>query len=334
MPRALTHRSRDRAQDANEARQRRKELEQAERRRARELKAECDKAFAEADLDGSNVLEPEEVKALIVKMDGADGKTDLTEAMYKQIVGFTLGEFPPPVEHKISRELMPSLLSSARAYLNKRGAVEALLAKHDADHSGELSLEELLEALYDLSPAGVSVRAGDVLWLVSRCDQDGNQKLSLDELVPAVNMWSELADCLRCGNESEDQQTTASILAAITASLAEESNTPRSAANEANVTVEDPLEARLKERVHRLDGAVVVKAGKMKSYVRTATMSRLVVENWELKHAASMKKKSSKKLRNDRESARNLASVSAPSERSVASEDHASRNRSRSCIIS
>ena len=52
---------------------------------------------------------------------------------------------------------------------------------------GELSLEELLEALYDLSPAGVSVRAGDVLWLVSRCDQDGNQKLSLDELVPAVN---------------------------------------------------------------------------------------------------------------------------------------------------
>ena len=133
-----------------------------------------------------------------------------------------------------------------------------------------------------------------------RCDMDGNQRLSLAELLPAVNMWADLADQLRCGNQTDEKQDTAAILDAIAASAemdsaAVDGTLSTGPGRPSAVEAEDPLEARLRERIHRLDGAVVLKTGKMKSFVRTVTMSRIVVDNAMLRQAQLMRKESSKK---------------------------------------
>ena len=345
---------------ATEARQRREALQAAAQHRAAVLREACDAAFCEGDVDGSGLLEPAEARRVVTRLcaqgaaadhDGTVEEPTLSDAAYRFVVGCALEEYPAPIDAHISREQMPQLLAAAQAFTRRREQVVALLAKHDADCSGELSLRELLDALIDVSPAGVSVRAGDILWLVSRCDLDGDAKLSAEELAPAIGLWLELA--VACGDQAEDQTTTASILEEVAASMASGAAPPPETARSAGggegagdyelegadaaaprggsapsggsssrssgigaelleatnhaagkyllppianaAELPNPREARLRERVHRLEGAITVRSGVRKSYVRTVTRSLIVVTNTELKKAVKLRERSTSK---------------------------------------
>mmetsp|Transcript_12714 Transcript_12714/g.32484 ORF Transcript_12714/g.32484 Transcript_12714/m.32484 type:complete len:417 (-) Transcript_12714:270-1520(-) len=172
------------------ARRRQEALKKAEDSRAAKIEEECGEVFSQADTDKSGILEPTEVRALISKLTGDE---NISEPVYRQLVGFALEKFPGRLDAHISRGQMKNLLSAARSYTKQRSIVDELLAKHDDDGSGVLDIRQFVLALFDLSPDGVRVRAGDVLWLMSKCDLDGDRMLSFAELVPALGLWRDIA---------------------------------------------------------------------------------------------------------------------------------------------
>ena len=170
---------------AARARKRKEALRKAEDARAGGIEEECHQVFTDADADSSGVLEPEEVRALILKL---TGESAITDSVYKHLVGYATDHFPGSLDAHILRPQLPKLLSASRAYVEQSSLVDSLLTKHDDDGSGVLELKEFVNALVDVTPGGMKVRAGDVLWLLSKCDLDGDRKLTFAELLPAIGL--------------------------------------------------------------------------------------------------------------------------------------------------
>jgi len=266
---------------AAQARKRRERLKNAEDARAEEVSDECREVFDAADHDNSGTLEPHEARALIVKLTNDD---NLSDGVYKQLVGYARDEFPGKPDVPIEKSHLPKLLSAARAYESQRSVVDALLVKHDTDRSGQLELREFITALHDVSPDGMKVRAGDVLWLLSKCDMDGDRELTFAELLPAIGLWRDIAgplDALDDGDEEgEDGDATDMILEAVCEGLAEaaiEGEGEGSGEGEGADAAELPL-VGLEAADKAFEAAAAQSSSKAKGGVRAEELTRYLID--------------------------------------------------------
>jgi len=256
------------------ARRRREALREAEIERAKKIEAECDSTFREADSNGSGTLEPVEVRALITSIT----QQTYSDAIYQQLVGFALDQFPGQLDACISREQFPKLLSAARSYAAQHEVVDNLLSKHDVDRSGELDLREFISALQDVSPDSIRVRAGDVLWLLSKCDMDGDRRLTFSELMPAVGLWRDLAGPLDSLDDEDDdadadEDRSEAILDAVCAGL-ETSDS----AEEHRIGTGASFEDLPPEGVELADKAFIAADGSALDGVDAESLTRMLIE--------------------------------------------------------
>jgi Ca2+-binding EF-hand superfamily protein len=197
---------------------------------------------------------------------------------------------------------VPALLDAARSYMSQQTEIEAILKNYDRDQSGSLDISELLKLLRDISPKGITVRAGDLLWLLSKCDLDDNCELTVDELLPAVGLWRDMA--LQGDDEPEDQDSDQQIIDDVMENLADGDEpvplqhpaapstiTYKTSAEyrpSAKVVPLNPQQQRSSERIHRYQGAVIRTKGVQRSMIRTMSGTHIVVSNSELETAKSV----------------------------------------------
>ena len=247
------------------------------------LEAEqANKLFDAADLDGSGLLEGAEICKVIAEVVGQS----VPDRDYLQIVAYATGSVTPTMSTAISRPEMPKLLAATKAYAEQNKMVDRLLAEHDKNGDGRLDVRELLDVMRSVAP-GVSVRAGDVLWLLEKCDLDGDSHLSRDELLPALSLWHGVAGRLPRATSADDENDASieETLDALRDSRIDEAEAVVASSGYPLGLGANPLEQRLRERVHPLQGAKIEARGGMKSRVRTLSGRQLIVSNKELKQA-------------------------------------------------
>lgn len=136
--------------------------------------AQLDEWFRLYDKSETGKMNREEVGALLTAIKREDlGEPDaiVDEKLVDQIIS----KFDVTKDGEIERtELLPAV-KKYRALLRHKGKLEELFKRHDTDHSGRLSPEQLLSLLKELAAEkGLYTPTvdGDVAFILSRCDED------------------------------------------------------------------------------------------------------------------------------------------------------------------
>mmetsp|Transcript_17951 Transcript_17951/g.29960 ORF Transcript_17951/g.29960 Transcript_17951/m.29960 type:complete len:379 (+) Transcript_17951:140-1276(+) len=192
----------------------------------------------------------------------------------------------------VPRAVLGQVAIVYESYARQAQHVDDLFRQYDSDRSGTLGFREIICMLRQLMP---SIRSGDVAWLIERCDRDRDGELSREEMLPALSLLQKLIDALpprgstsevQSGhlNDADAMLAEVNMLINETIIIQQPGDTTALAypvaENEAGATlqttvvaavvapesssVRDPLEARMSQRTHQLQGCKVLK-GRVKA---------------------------------------------------------------------
>ena len=270
-------------QRQEKARERRKSIEAESLKKEQEAQGRADAAFEQFDANKDGVLDANELKEFMKSLtDRTPPDTEL-ETIMMHVGGDREGTIP--------KESMPKLLTLADAFVLKAERVAELFPQYDKDSNGTLTYDELIPMLrlllQEVAPTA-RMSSGDVLYLIGKCDLDGDNALSQDELLPAVALWAQMAKLLPT-DEDEDAETDELMLEVVRVALEEaEASGGGDEDHMAKLRAEKKAkkDAAIAARCHPLEGAKILKKGKIKSNVRTMSGSKMIIDNKELADCA------------------------------------------------
>jgi len=159
--------------------------------RRKEQAAEVEKWFVMLNKDESGLLEPDELRKLLIYLNpGREPTQEMIEHLCEQataVNNFSCS-FAGDKDGAVTRAQVRQVVNSYRDYLGQQEYIDKVFLKHDVDDSGMLDQSELLALMSELVPDAETDQE-DVDFILEQCDVNGDQEVNRRELLPLLGVW-------------------------------------------------------------------------------------------------------------------------------------------------